>query len=219
MKVERDKSESEHKSDTTSDIRTRHNNTSDLSECSERSKKINTSANETIELETSTAVAAWWEIFRKYRICSIQQATTTTTHTHQAAQVQPIFIKQVDSEAIGDMFQPAEDGIFRIYYQNLNGVSARKGTSKWNEINDIIAKYKIAIFGLTETNIEWNKHRTKAIMKATLRKHFKYAIMTTSTTTMKFKDDYKPGGTCTIISNNWTGRSLENINDTTGLGQ
>jgi hypothetical protein len=82
-----------------------------------------------------------------------------------------------------------------------------------------MAKYKVAIFELTETNIEWNKHRTKAIMKATLRKHFKHAIMTTNTTTMKFEEDYKPGRTRTVIANNWTGRSLDNIDNTTGLGQ
>jgi hypothetical protein len=56
-------------------------------------------------------------------------------------------------------------------------------------------------------------------MKATLRKHFKHAIMTTSTTTIKFDEDDKPGGTFTVITNNWTGRSLESIDDTTGLGR
>jgi hypothetical protein len=81
---------------------------------------MNTSANETIEIETPTAVAAWREIFRKYRIRSIQQSINTTTHSTQQAQVQPILIQQADNEAIGDMFQPAEDRIFRIYYQNVN---------------------------------------------------------------------------------------------------
>jgi hypothetical protein len=65
-----------------------------------------------------------------------------------------------------------------------------------------MAKNKVAIFGLCETNIEWNKHRTKAIMKATIGKHFNHAILTTSTTRMNFEEDYKPGGTCTVITNN-----------------
>jgi hypothetical protein len=82
-----------------------------------------------------------------------------------------------------------------------------------------LANNNVAIFGLTETNIEWNKHRTKAIMKATLRKHFKQAILATSTTTMKFEEDYKPGGTCTVVTNNWTGRSLQTIEDTSGQGR
>jgi hypothetical protein len=94
-----------------------------------------------------------------------------------------------------------------------------KGTSKWNDINDTMATHNVAIFGLAETNIEWNKYQTKAIMQATTRKHFDHSIMMTSTTTMKFDDDYKPGGTCTVITNNWTVRSLQQIEDTTGQGR
>jgi hypothetical protein len=86
-------------------------------------------------------------------------------------------------------------------------------------MNDTMAKNKVAIFRLTETNIEWNKYRTKAIMKATICKHFDHAILTTSTTRMNFKEDYKPGRTCTVITNNWTGRSLQSIEDTTGQGR
>ena len=41
----------------------------------------------------------------------------------------------------------------------------------------------------------------------------------TSTTTMIFEEDYKPGGTCTVITNNWTGQSLQQIEDTTGQGR
>jgi hypothetical protein len=58
--------------------------------------------------------------------------------TTPTIKVQPILIKQADNEAIGDEFQPTEDGIFCIYYQNVNGITAKKGTSKWNEINDTI---------------------------------------------------------------------------------
>jgi hypothetical protein len=56
-------------------------------------------------------------------------------------------------------------------------------------------------------------------MKATIGKHFDHAILTASTTRMNFKEDYKPGGTCTVITNNWTGRSLQSIEDTTGQGR
>ena len=166
-------------------------------------KTNNTAVNESIVIETTPAVAAWREIFGKYRIRLIQQATTVTTN--QVHQVQPILIKQDENKEIGDTFIPAEDGIFRIYYQNVNGVSARKGMSKWNKINDTMAKHNVAIFGLTKTNIEWNMPQTNAHMKATLRKHFAHTIMETSTSTMKFEEDYKPGGTCTVTTNNWTG--------------
>ena len=82
-----------------------------------------------------------------------------------------------------------------------------------------MAKNKVAMFGLTETNVEWNKHKNQAIMKSVLRKHFRHATMQTSTSTMKFTDDYKPGGTCTVTTNNWTGRILTQISDNTGQGR
>jgi hypothetical protein len=186
-----------------------------LSVGSERSKKNKLSGgNESIGNKQVPAVAAWREIFRQYQIRSIKQATTPMTN--QTTKVQPILIKQTGNEAVGDEFQPAVEGVFRIYHQNVNGVSAKKGTSKWNDINDTMATHNVAIFELAETNIEWNKHRTKAIMQATSRKHFDHSTMMTSTTTMKFEDNYKPGGTCTVITNNWTGRSQQQIEDTTG---
>ena len=43
--------------------------------------------------------------------------------------------------------------------------------------------------------------------------------METSTSTMRFEEDHKPGETCTVITNNWTGRSLQNIEDPTGQGR
>ena len=154
-----------------------------LSEDSERSEKNKIpGGNKTIMNKQVPAIAAWREIFRKYRIRSIQQANTTKTT--QTTKIQPILIKQANNEAIGDDFHIADEG-----------------------------------FGLAETNIEWNNFRTKAIMQATTRKHFAHSIMMTSTTTMKFDEEYKPGGTCTVITNNWTGRSLQQIEDTTGQGR
>jgi hypothetical protein len=43
--------------------------------------------------------------------------------------------------------------------------------------------------------------------------------MTTSTSSMRFEDNYKPGGTCTVVTNNWTGRSLGPIEDNSGQGR
>ena len=199
-------------------VREQTSATNDSPMAPKRSKEIKKKEEGTkVEIVIDPAVAAWREIFRKYRIRSIKQANETTIRPTQ--QVQPILFRQSDNEEVGDSFIPAEDGTFRIYYQNVNGVSASKGKSKWNDINDIMAKQKVSIFGLSKTNIEWNKNQTKGIMKAILRKHFAHAILETSTTRMKFEEDYKPGGTCTAITNNWTGRFLQSIEDNTGQGR
>jgi hypothetical protein len=70
--------------------------------------------------------------------------------------------QQSNHGAIGDLIDPIDDEtIFRIYYQNVNGINAKKGTSKWNEINDTMAKHKVALFGLTEPTLTGTSTRTK----------------------------------------------------------
>jgi hypothetical protein len=105
-----DKSEREKDTDSSSTTQTNYEQ-SNLSVGPERSEKNKKhGGNDTIVNKQVPAVAAWQEIFRKYRIRSIQQATTTMTT--QTTKVQAILIEQADNEAIGDEFQPAEEGIF-----------------------------------------------------------------------------------------------------------
>ena len=82
-----------------------------------------------------------------------------------------------------------------------------------------MAQYNTALFGLTETNLEWNRYKNQSIMKAVLNKHFKQSIMTTSTSKLHFPEDYKQGGTCTVITNNWSGRVLQYVSDDIGQGR
>jgi hypothetical protein len=175
--------------------------------------KIKSDHSEQDQPEQNQQASAWREIFRKYRIQSIPQPTNLT---REEPRLQPTNFPQNGNTAIGDDIDPIDDNkTFRIYYQNVNGISASKGTSKWNEINETMTRHKVALFGLTETNIEWNKYKNQLIMKTVLRKHFKQATMQTSTTTMNFADDYKPGGICTVTTNKWTGRTLTTIADDT----
>jgi hypothetical protein len=58
--------------------------------------------------------------------------------------------------------------------------------------------------------------KTKTRLKAKLRKVAGQATMTTSTTNLKFKTIYKPGGTATIALNKWSGRVTETITDPSG---
>jgi hypothetical protein len=110
-------------------------------------------------------------------------------------------------------------GNFRIYYQNVNGVTTRQGTGKWNKINEFMHTNNIAIYGLTKTNVEWNNQKTTARLKALVRKRFSHTTIATSTSTMQFKENYKPGGTCTIAVKQWSGRTVQTITDTSGQGQ
>ena len=58
---------------------------------------------------------------------------------------------------------------------------------------------KVSVFGFTETNIDWNNHKLTARLKAKLRRHCKHANISTSTSTVKLRTDYKPGGTATVM--------------------
>jgi hypothetical protein len=59
----------------------------------------------------------------------IQNSNSKTGHkyNHKPSSARPTNpVKQTDNEVIGNLFQPAEERTFRIYYQNVNGISAKK---------------------------------------------------------------------------------------------
>ena len=111
------------------------------------------------------------------------------------------------------------NGNFRVYYQNVNGITSGKGTGKWNKINEFMHDNNIAIYRLTKTNVEWNKQKMTACLKPAVQRQFNHATISTSTSTMQFQENYKPGGTCTVAVKQWSGRTLMTITNTTGQGQ
>ena len=90
---------------------------------------------------------------------------------------------------------------------------------KWNEVLEFTKKNQIATFGLAETNIEWQDNEITSRIRARTRRYHRTAKIATSTASIRFKQRYKPGGTCTVTTNKWTGRATGQVNDKSGQGR
>jgi hypothetical protein len=85
----------------------------------------------------------------------VKLITQATTLERQNPQIQPTIDPYITNKAVSDWLHPANpQDNFQIYYQNVNGILSGKGTGKRNEINEFIHTNNIAIYGLTETNVE-----------------------------------------------------------------
>ena len=163
-------------------------------------------------------IQEWKDLFTKARqkIPKPQEQTPPRTD-HR---IQPTIMPTNGNEPFGDTMDMQQQGNnFRIYFQNVNGLAVGKGTRKWEDMINEMTTRQVSVCGFAETNTEWHAEKTKARLKAKLRKIAGQATMTTSTTNLKFKTIYKPGGTATIALNKWSGRVLEPVIDPLGQGR
>ena len=109
---------------------------------------------------------------------------------------------------------------FRAIYQNPNGINPHSGNYQFalslQECYDNCA----AIIGLVETNREWKKQEQQRQLKEAIHKVWAASAVQTSTSEEVFTENYKPGGTVTIVvDEHWVCRIKERGEDPWGLGR
>lgn len=109
---------------------------------------------------------------------------------------------------------------FRAIFQNPNGINPHSGNYKFalslQECHDHCA----GIIGLVETNREWKKQEQQRQLKEAVHKPWAASVIQTSTSDEVFEDNYKPGGTATIVvDDHWVCRIKERGEDPWGLGR
>jgi hypothetical protein len=104
----------------------------------------------------------------------------------------------------------------RIYFQNVNGISTNSWCN-WQDAAMNISTLQIDICGIAETNIAWTEP-TRKHAEITLRKHARQANMNTCSSIEVGCNEYQPGGAVSCVTGRWTGRILERLSDTSGLG-
>ena len=161
-------------------------------------------------------IAEWKALFNKAReqLPKPQEQTKTTKHSGIQPTIMPIY----GNEPFGDNVDKIpEENNFRIYFQNVNGLE--KGTRKWEDMLQEMKTRQVSVCGFAKTNTEWHAKKTTSRLKAKLRSIAGQATMSTSTTNLKFKSIYKPGGTATIALQNWSGRVTKTITNNSGQGR
>ena len=149
-------------------------------------------------------------IFRK-------MATDTADPTHSPHEYSRNDLEHQNT--IGHPFQEKPPNTFRIFGQNINGLSHKNDFTKWTEILQSTVSLEIDCLCLSETNIEWNHPHVASKIPHITRKFFNYSRLSTSTSAVRFDRIYKPGGVASLITNEWTGRIIRSEPDASGLGR
>jgi hypothetical protein len=107
----------------------------------------------------------------------------------------------------------------RLILQNPNGLDAQAHYRKLDLFARNMTAYQADVACLPETNTNWKKPRLKHEYYSTLQKHFKHHRLVTATSQATAAHSYLPGGTATIVTNEWTGRLTDTGDDPRGLGR
>jgi hypothetical protein len=107
---------------------------------------------------------------------------------------------------------------FRVFLQNPNGLSL--STTNYSLLQDFqtCQEYGAAAICLPETNTNWDLVDQQAILHNILRQTWRNASAQTSKAPETFLSQYQPGGTATIVCNNWVSRIIQKGEDPIGLG-
>ena len=107
---------------------------------------------------------------------------------------QPIKPKTVENFHSGDPIECEEGNTVRIYFQNVNGISAGGNLLKAEEIIAAWKAIDVDIFGWAETNINF-EHPTDptSVLKSKLRKQHKIYTVETSSSGIASTNIHQPG--------------------------
>lgn len=102
------------------------------------------------------------------------------------------------------MQKEKETGIYRLAFQNINGISSTKRLVGEEELGEMM-KLKIDVLGLIETNINWSLDaKSSFITAASLR--FNKITRLAMSSSFTVKEGYWPGGTAMVTQGPVCGR-------------
>jgi hypothetical protein len=118
----------------------------------------------------------------------------------------------------GDTLDEKQSDHLRVMFQNINSLRPNT-TDKWDATIRQMFEFKADIVGLCETCTNWKNRTLKKLFQLKANRILKNPVITTTTTTLNYIDNYLPGGCCQITSNSWTTRCEASIYDDFRLGR
>ena len=107
-------------------------------------------------------------------------------------------------DTIGQPLTEKAPFTFRLFGQNINGLAHQHNFNQWGEILQSTVRDDIDCLCLSETNIEWRHPCISSKIPTITKKLIQHSRLITSTSSIKFDRMYKPGGTASLITNEWT---------------
>jgi hypothetical protein len=152
------------------------------------------------------------------KLCSIT-TTTIVTIINSPTVLKPNYIYNEFKTNIpwGDnlSFQkPAS--IFRLYYQNVNGIKLDEHGGELRAICQIIKELDCDLCRFCKTKLDTVKYQVRKIVTDTLRKQFQNHHVSMLTSPVPFEGYYKPGGTMSFCVDHNTSRCSDKFQDQLG---
>ena len=116
----------------------------------------------------------------------------------------------------GDACQDKDSTVFRIYAQNVNGISLDRRGGQYDTLCQAVKEAQADMFLGQEHNLDSTQHQVKSILHDTSKQHWQRYRLTIATTPISFNSMYKPGGTFMLTAGNATGRILSQDHDKWG---
>lgn len=126
-----------------------------------------------------------------------------------------------DNEIFGHDMETIDNvNTVRVLLQNPNGIHPHTDNKELEASLRTCHSQCISILGLSETNVDWNRHTFFEGMRESIKKHWDGSVIQPSTSTEKFKEGYKPGGTLTaVLGAHWAAKIINKGTDPTGMGR
>ena len=109
--------------------------------------------------------------------------------------------------------------VFRVFLQNPNGLRLSGSTYSLQHDLRLCHDYGAATLCFPETNLNWDLPELRAQFSDLLRKTWRNSTYVSSKSPEEFMSTYQPGGTATVICDNWTSRVIDRGEDPLGLGR
>ena len=94
----------------------------------------------------------------------------------------------------GDEFQAKAGNLFRLYVQNVNGLSLDRRGGQFDNLCQVQKEAQADVFLGQEHNVDSTQFQVKSILHATCKQHWERYRLNIATTPISFKLMYKPGG-------------------------
>jgi hypothetical protein len=119
----------------------------------------------------------------------------------------------------GSPLGPKASGHMRLLLNNPNRISAQNDFVDFQYICQRMLAYDVDIFGLSETGVNWKLGYAWNRCKQILQDFWPHSRLIGSTSDIPSKEVVQYGGTCTVVTDKWTGRIESSGSDPQGLGR
>ena len=118
--------------------------------------------------------------------------------------------------AWGDDLKDKEDSVFRVYGQNVNGLSLDRRGGQFDSLCKVLKETQADVMCGQEHQLDSGQPQVKSILYQTCRQHWQRSRLVFGTTTVPFCSMHKPGGTFMVAAGNVTGRIQSQQSDSLG---